>query len=127
MSCLSLASKSDRGRFDCRCCQQIGRPIHVSAGRFAGSTDSQTGLCPIHVSKQPLNRPGRFARRPDTRFGRLANRSEHMYCTYILANTSRKAKAPSKPSFEILNQFTFVYLFAWINQISFVPDVFCHL
>ena len=38
--------------------------------RFAGNTNNQTGLCPIHVSKQLLNRPGRFAGRPDTRFGR---------------------------------------------------------
>ena len=36
----------------------------MSAGRFAGRTDSQTGLCPIPLSKRPLNRPGRFARRP---------------------------------------------------------------
>ena len=40
------------------------------AGRFAGKTDSQTGLCPILLSKHPLNRPGQFARRPDRRFGR---------------------------------------------------------
>ena len=37
--------ESDRGRFGCLSCQQIGRPTHVPAGRFAGKTDSQTGLC----------------------------------------------------------------------------------
>ena len=41
----------------------------VSDGRFAGRADSQTGLCPIPLSKSLLNRPGRFARRPDRRFG----------------------------------------------------------
>ena len=51
----------------------------MSAGRFAGRKDSQTGLCPIPSPKILLNRPGRFARRPDTRFGRRANRSEHIY------------------------------------------------
>ena len=39
--------ESDRGRFGCLSCQQIGRPTHVPAGRFAGKTDSQTGLFPV--------------------------------------------------------------------------------
>ena len=63
------ASKSDRGRFGCLSYLYIGRPVRVSAGRFAGRKDSQTGLCPILSPKILLNRPGRFARRPDTRFG----------------------------------------------------------
>ena len=50
-----------------------------SAGRFTGNIDSKTGLCPIRVLKQPLNRRGRFARLPDTRFGQLANRSEQIH------------------------------------------------
>ena len=68
----------DRGRFGCLSCQHIGRPVRVSAGRFVGRTDNQTGLCPILLSKHPLNRPSRFACRPDRRFGRQANRSEHI-------------------------------------------------
>ena len=43
----------------------------------------RTGLCPILLFKHPLNRPGRFARRPDRRSGRQANRSERIYI-YII-------------------------------------------
>ena len=42
------ARESDGGRFGCLSCQQIGWPTHVPAGRYAGRSDSQTGLCPIY-------------------------------------------------------------------------------
>ena len=42
--------------------------------------------CPIPSPKALLNRPGWFSRRPHTRFGRRANRSEHIYI-YILKLT----------------------------------------
>ncbi len=86
-----LGWEPDRSRFGCLACQQIGWPVRVSGGRFAGRTDSHTGLCPIPLSKRPLNRPGRFARRPDRRFGRRANRSEHIHergCTYCTPSGS---------------------------------------
>lgn len=42
-------------------------------------------LCPIHSPTILLNRPGRFARRPDTRFGRRANRSVHIYAYQLFS------------------------------------------
>lgn len=61
------------------CCTfLVSSPSIESAGRFITRlTAKQTGLCPTYYSKDLLDRPGPFAHRPDQRFGRLANRSEH--------------------------------------------------
>lgn len=39
--------ESDRGRFGCLPCQQIGRPTHVTAGLFAGKTSSKKNQPPF--------------------------------------------------------------------------------
>ncbi len=113
------ASKSDRGGFGCLSCQHIGRPVRVSTGQFGGRKDSQTGLCPIPSPKILLNRPGRFARRPDTRFGRQANRSEHIYCCNVL---------PSR--FQIVFQIYLLHILAGLDWLAskcfFFPLVILH-
>lgn len=65
MTDVQWVSESDRGLFGCLFYEQIGLPVRVSAGRFAGRTDSQISLCPILLSKRLWNRLGRFDHWPD--------------------------------------------------------------
>ncbi len=47
--------------------------------------------------------------------------------TYSTACTSREPKAILKSPLEILNQLTLIYMFAWINRVTFVYDISYHL
>ena len=53
-SMVVLTDESDRGRFGCRYCQQIGRPMRVSAARFVGRTYRTTNLCLIFIPNRNM-------------------------------------------------------------------------
>lgn len=78
-------------------------PAIEYARRFTRRTVEQRGLCPIRCPKNLLHRPGRLASRPDSRFGKRANRSEHRYIyVYLLCYNV----VPSSLGFTVIKEWS---------------------